>query len=427
MKYNETVPNYSQKIKFIIGFAGSGKSTKLAELCKSDNTLVLTPTHQAARVLESKGIDNVFTIHSVLKLVPTIDQNFRRGQKLQRLRQIGNIDLTHIKKIAIDEFSMISTTILDMLLAILPEDTKVYIFGDASQLKPVDGSPIDPEEYTSDIEKLTIQHRAEAPEVVETFMRFHHYIETGREMNLVVNIQKGSIESFNPKTDRILTYTNDRVVELNTIVANILGLPDEISESEDILVGGIDAIFVGLKDSITIYPTCIAKGRLMDKDKLMLAVTKTKNDIDKYNTTIPYPMATVDIDGDLYCIHYDTQHYKTSKKLKAEVELAQHSIVEIHNLNKDVHLPSWCKSNPLSKGVKERGEAWGKFLAHQNLVFDLRRPFVTTVHKSQGKEFDTVFIDQNDIKKSIHNNYYDTYARLMYVALSRAIKKVIII
>ena len=53
--------------------------------------------------------------------------------------------------------------------------------------------------------------------------------------------------------------------------------------------------------------------------------------------------------------------------------------------------------------------------------------FASTVHKAQGSEFDAVFVDVNDIKKSILPNYYDTYARLMYVALSRAKKSVYII
>jgi len=52
--------------------------------------------------------------------------------------------------------------------------------------------------------------------------------------------------------------------------------------------------------------------------------------------------------------------------------------------------------------------------------------FATTVHKSQGSEFDVVFIDKADIQKSILNKYYETYARLMYVAISRA-KKLIYI
>jgi len=49
------------------------------------------------------------------------------------------------------------------------------------------------------------------------------------------------------------------------------------------------------------------------------------------------------------------------------------------------------------------------------------------VHKAQGQEFSRVFIAQDDIKGIIRGKYYLKYARLMYVALSRAIHKVVIV
>ena len=68
-----------------------------------------------------------------------------------------------------------------------------------------------------------------------------------------------------------------------------------------------------------------------------------------------------------------------------------------------------------------------KFIYALNKAYTMDYKFASTVHKAQGSEFDAVFVDVNDIKKSILPNYYDTYARLMYVALSRAKKKVYII
>ena len=50
-------------------------------------------------------------------------------------------------------------------------------------------------------------------------------------------------------------------------------------------------------------------------------------------------------------------------------------------------------------------------------AFTMDYAFATTVHKAQGSEFNNVFIDFNDIKKAMGD---DTYARLMYVAISRA-------
>ena len=180
MEQLELVSNFDQTIKFITGHAGTGKSTHLAKNT-DPSTIVLTPTHKAAKVLQQKGITNVFTIHSVLKLVPHLDQSFDPTKhRIQKLKRIGKVDLSTIDKIVIDEFSMIPQNILDYLLELLPAHAEVVIYGDPFQLPPVTGEPIDPLVYTDDITRLTTQHRAEAPCVVETFERFVDYIRSLR-------------------------------------------------------------------------------------------------------------------------------------------------------------------------------------------------------------------------------------------------------
>ena len=430
----ESVSSYRQKIQFVIGFAGSGKSTKLAASCKDKpEVLVLTPTHKAAMVLKNKGITNVYTIHSALKLIPTINENARKGQKLQRLKKIGETDMSTIKMVALDEFSMVPTNIMDLLLEVLPEDAKVMVFGDASQLPPVDGEPIDPEQYTDNILRLTTQHRAKAPHVVETFMRFHHYIEnpTG-QANLVVSpnypdLCKGTLKDFNPATDRILAYTNQRVIELNAQASIMLGKEKAICYGEDILINQLSGKLSWSDGGMMLWPGMIAKGRLMDDTERDKARIKIEDTLAKWDTDIPYRQTSVDVDGEQYTIYYDYEHYATSKKLKAAVYEAQDQLVRIHKLSKEVHIPTWCKENRGATGIRERGAAWSAYLTHQNHVFDVRRPYASTCHKAQGQEFSTVFIDQEDMKKAVRNGYYEGYARLMYVALSRAINKVVIL
>ena len=428
----EEVSNFDQEIEFIEGFAGSGKSTELAERA-TFSTLVLTPTHKAARVLTDKGVQNVVTIHSALSLVPTINQNFRKGQKMQKLQKMGEVDLSEITDVFIDEYSMINQSILDMLLAVLPANAKVTVFGDPYQLPPVDGEPIDPTLYTDKITQLTKQYRAEAPEVVETFMRFMNYIKSGKGMNLKMNpnIKTGNMDSFNPDTDRALAYTNKRVQGLNAKIAKILDLPKDYSTGEALTLNAMDCRFedYGHSDLVsTIYPGCMTKGRLMDSKELQLARQKIELGIDKWGTDLSdYQRATIIIDDVPYNIVYDHDHYHNNLAMKVQVEQAQLFVIEKHGLKEDVHLPTWCKENREKEGVQERGWAWSKYIAHQSLVFNLQRPFATTIHKSQGSEFSTVFIAQNDIKKAIRSGYYTNYARLMYVALSRARHRVVIV
>ena len=55
-------------------------------------------------------------------------------------------------------------------------------------------------------------------------------------------------------------------------------------------------------------------------------------------------------------------------------------------------------------------------------VLDLRMVDASTVHKAQGSTLDTVYIDLDDISKCTQK---DLTAKLLYVAVSRARKKVV--
>ena len=207
----------------------------------------------------------------------------------------------------------------------------------------------------------------------------------------------------------------------------------EIAIGEEILINGLVGTLVEV-DPIeaieldTIYPKCVSKGKLMSGDKLYEAISSIEADIAKFNTDISgYTMAYVEIEEEVYRFHYDLEHYANAKDLKKEVEEAQFSLIDIHGLNAEVNLKDWCRDNRGAKGVKTRGIAWSTYLAHQGLIWDKRRPFCTTIHKAQGSEYDWVFIAQTDIKRAIRKGYYMNYAKLMYVALSRAINKVVIV
>lgn len=426
---NELVSAYEQPIKFTMGFAGSGKSTELAKEAKEANEhcLVLTPTHKARLVLEAKGVENVYTIHAVLKLVPTLNQNFRKGQKLKNLVRVGTVELDTISKVIIDEFSMINTQIMDLLLELLPDTVEVHIFGDPYQLPPVDGEPIDPLDYTEDITELVKQHRADNPNVVDSFMRFATYLKDGSQLDLTLDNLPTITETelskrFNPDTERIIAYTNERVIELNSLIEK-----PTLSKGDNILINGLEATIIeqGHGKYQGIYPSMISKGHL-DMDKRM----DIEANLTKYNgwaVVEQYDKLVVLIDGDLYNLYYDLEHYYNNKGLEDDVQEAQHRVVTSNGLNPDVDLPKWCRNNKSSQGVRRRGEAWQEYISHTANVFDLRYPFATTVHKSQGQEFDIVYIDQTNMKKAIRNGYIDQYVRLMYVAISRSIHNCFII
>jgi len=409
-------PYYEQDTQFVIGMAGTGKSTELANQA-TKSTLVLVPTHKAADVLRGKGIENVYTIHSVLKLVPSLNENFKR-KLTTRLTQIGKTDLSTIKDIFIDEYSMINQEILDMLMAALPEKCKVTIFGDSYQLPPVTGDPIQPWEP---ILELTTQHRSNNPEAVALFTRFANAVRDYTTVNFTPRVTKDWAKMFNPDTDRVLAFTNKKVIRLNTMLSE--GKP--ITYNEPLLMNGIQCEMVTKDFMPRLFPVCMSKGELMPEGKRILASAKAVSDIGKYGTDLSnYKQCIVEHEDGDFLIYYDPNHYATELKLKKDVEQAQMKVIKENGLSATEHIPTWCGKNRSASGVRARGKAWSKFLAHRSYVFNLARPYATTVHKAQGSEFSKVFISQSDIRKALDNQQYN---RLMYVAISRGIDELIFI
>jgi superfamily I DNA/RNA helicase len=215
---------------------------------------------------------------------------------------------------------------------------------------------------------------------------------------------------------------------MNSLVSEHLGLSGMIQKGDEIVINGVDAVFDSYIDfddpnADWLFPSCISKGRI--KPEL---ADKALADISKFNVDLGgYGVARVVIDDKKYRVYYAIDHYAQSKKLKQDVEEVQKQVYLNNNIPDDIALAQWCKANYNAPYVRDRGIAWSNFLKHQNYVFDMRHPYVRTVHKSQGAEFRTVYINQRDLKIAIRPGYYEQYARLMYVALSRAIDKVVIV
>ncbi len=406
---------YDQKTLFITGFAGSGKSTEIAAMA-GPTTLILVPTHKAADVLIGKGLKNVYTIHSVLKLVPTINQNFRKKMQT-KLHKVGATDLTKITSIIIDEFSMINEEILNLLMAVLPAKATVTIVGDPYQLPPISGDPIIPWEP---ILELSTQHRSKNVAGTNMFMGFMHAIRDYKPSPNLSYVTHGTLDRFNPETDRILAFTNKRVVELNKLVSG----QKEFQDNDELTVNGLPCLYGGCSENL-LFPSCVAKGKLLPPTKLKSAADKCLHDIAKWHTNLGmYKRTTIQIDNQGYTIYYDPDHYSTEQRLKKDVEKYQGLVIKENNLSLSDNIPDWCRANRGGAYVMERGKAWSKYLSHKNYVFNLAYPFATTVHKAQGSEFSKVFIDQVDMSKALNT---EQYQRLMYVALSRAIDEVIFI
>ena len=407
-------------IEYITGYAGTGKSTALLKQLTTiagkdkDDTIVLCPTHKAAHRLLPKipfGIE-IKTIHSLLGWIPAINEN---AEKIEHIDIVAKTDrkIEEYNTFIIDEGGMMSEEMFMELVAKIEDarnfDTdgiKIYVYLDPYQLLPVKGRQIQlDEEFTT---KLTTQHRAESPDVVALFTKFVEFLEGTNTKDLKIefsdNVKKVStteaVQLFDITKDRLLAYTNEVVGWYNK----------EIS-----IYNGIQS-FVGQHVQLGSNPDLVYVEDMIDKSDVVLSDVVTwylDNNMLLQNSKIS--------------AKYMELEFSTLLKLDG-VEFAK---VAINGTTKIVPVVLGIyNAYSLTKQIKAaaiKDKKNYKFIYALNKAYTMDYKFASTVHKAQGSEFDAVFVDVNDIKKSILPNYYDTYARLMYVALSRAKKRVYII
>lgn len=407
-------------IEYITGYAGTGKSTALLKQLTTiagkdkDDTIVLCPTHKAAHRLLPKipfGIE-IKTIHSLLGWIPAINEN---AEKIEHIDIVAKTDrkIEEYNTFIIDEGGMMSEEMFMELVAKIEdarnfdtEGIKIYVYLDPYQLLPVKGRQIQLDEECTT--KLTTQHRAESPDVVALFTKFVEFLEGTNTKDLKIdfsdNVKKVStteaVQLFDITKDRLLAYTNEIVGWYNK----------EIS-----VYNGIQS-FVGQHVQLGSNPDLVYVEDMIDKSDVILSDVITwylDNNMLLQNSNIS--------------AKYMELEFSSLLKLDG-IEFAK---VAINGTTKIVPVVLGIyNAYSLTKQIKAaaiKDKKNYKFIYALNKAYTMDYKFASTVHKAQGSEFDAVFVDVNDIKKSILPNYYDTYARLMYVALSRAKKRVYII
>ena len=407
-------------IEYITGYAGTGKSTALLKQLTTiagkdkDDTIVLCPTHKAAHRLLPKipfGIE-IKTIHSLLGWIPAINEN---AEKIEHIDIVAKTDrkIEEYNTFIIDEGGMMSEEMFMELVAKIEDarnfDTdgiKIYVYLDPYQLLPVKGRQIQlDEEFTT---KLTTQHRAESPDVVALFTKFVEFLEGTNTKDLKIdfseNVKKVStteaVQLFDITKDRLLAYTNEVVGWYNKEISAYNGIQSfvwqhvQLGSNPDLVYveDMIDKSDVVLSDVITWY---------LDNNMLL----QNSNISAKY-MELEFS-SLLKLDG----IEFAKVAINGTTKIVPVVL----GIYNAYSLTKQIK----------AAAIKDKKNY--KFIYALNKAYTMDYKFASTVHKAQGSEFDAVFVDVNDIKKSILPNYYDTYARLMYVALSRAKKRVYII
>jgi len=395
------------------GAAGTGKTTITKEIIsiaevQGYKVHLTASTNKAVKVCKQFSDTEAYTIHSLLGLKPVDDH--QKGRQV--LRQEGSPKVEPGSVIILDECSMVSRELFRIIReSVALNDCKIIYVGDSYQIPPVfeKESPVFNEVVKQS--KLTTIHRQalESPIICEA-TRFRLYLDGQPfpELTAHNDVKIVGDETFhqlmneaftsqeytdNPDHCRAVAWTNKRVKSLNNFIRKLTYDDTCYQRGEALAVNS--AI---VEDNSILFAT-------EEIVKVLSAKNASQCGIEGYKVKIKGKKTkTVFVARDPDQLKGLLGRY--AKKAKGfELQLKKAPAKKQGNVD------------------KQRRAAWGDFFTIKNDFADLRPVHASTVHKSQGSTYHTVFIDAGDIGKNTKNH---EIARLMYVAYTRASCKVIV-
>lgn len=356
---------------------------------------ITATTNKAVNVLEgflkdfldSRPDIRISTIYSLL------------GLRVQNDRTTGKTTLSYNQNAApqfqsgggvvplvfVDEYSFFGEDLQQIVESVLIQgaNAKVVYIGDKYQLAPVG-------QTESAVERLNCK-KVELDEVIRnsghilaTGTQFRRTVEDGMFKAILYNNQdlvhlKGAefqqaVEAsfgapdWTPSKSKILAWTNERVLAYNQHIRQFLHLPERFQAGETVITN----------EYISGNRTYC---KSVDSEVVITRVPK--------DSQTQYGIEGYMVELDHCHVGFMPNNYQQAKTL-------------------------------LKKLAKEKD--WKKFFEIKETWLDLRPVYASSIHKAQGSTYETVFLDLSDIGKNW--NAVDV-ARLLYVGITRASKKVI--
>jgi len=381
----------------ISGFAGTGKTTLVKYLIDNldkyeaaakalgktktvpQNVQITATTRKAAHVLAHSLNTEPSTIHSYLGLV--LRNNYDTGETFLKLAKGAYVKSDTL--IFIDEASFMNAELLLKVREMTSTSCKIVFMGDPCQLlqpgtfkSPVFDGKIPTVHLTTimrnqgPIQELSAQFRESVTSsmfkdiITGTSSMVTHV--SGTEFQSLIDAAFLSKDYVADKSAKVLAWSNTRVNDYNNYIADLRGITEPFPSGETLITNSPIMIY-GKIEASTDSPV-----------KVVSSIPTTMFGIDGY-----------------------------------EVYLENIGVIFVPTSQKD--------AKALMKHyAKEKN--WKKYFNIKDTWGDLRQPYASTVHKSQGSTYGQVFIDLSDIGRC--NMPSDT-ARLLYVASSRPSDQVI--
>ena len=420
------------------GYAGTGKTTLLSNLVNQlasvhRKYVMLAPTGRAAKVISNYAHQPAYTIHKKI-YYPKKDKNSGMAFTMQANKHKNTIFI-------VDESSMISDNVTDatmythgsllddlMYYVYSGQNCKLIIVGDTAQLPPVgmDESPALNENKLAlnyqmkvDFMELTEVMRQEedsgilynATELREQLLQefYDFFAFDVKPFKDIVRLQDGYDtldaihDAFSQKGSEetiFIVRSNKRANQYNQqIRMRILDLESEISPGDYVMV--VKNNYFWLKDSkITDF---IANGDVMEILQIY-----------QYHELYGFRFASVKV----RMIDYpDLTPFDTIVLLDTLTsESASLTYEQSNRLYQEVLLDYQDEYTAYRRMQKVKNNEYFNAL-------QIKFAYAVTCHKSQGGQWDTVFIEQPYLPNGIDKDYM----RWLYTALTRAKEKVYLI
>ncbi|MFY7811148.1 MAG: ATP-dependent DNA helicase [Flavobacterium sp.] len=424
---------YNNEIFLLKGYAGTGKTSVVNALVKSlplinFKIILLAPTGRAAKVLSQYTQNNAFTIHKKIYFTDTISGKF--NQSLQQNKHINTLFVVDEASMLSNESQFQQNSLLEDVIHYVysGKNCKLLLIGDDAQLPPVflTYSPALNKDY------LKTEFFLDVLEVV-----FNQVMRQSLESGILYNatllrlaIQENNFSDFSFITknypDIIYlsdgydienaiqdSYQNNGIEETTIIVRSnkranlynqqirnrILGRESDLSSGDLLMVIKNNYFWLGADDQASF----IANGDILE-------VQKVYKVIELYGFTF----AKVKVN----MLDYPNQNpFDTVLILDAiAIESASLSQEQLQNLFVAISEDYQEEKNTFKRNKKVKENEFYNAL-------QVKFSYCITCHKSQGGQWNTVFVEKPYLPDGISIDYL----KWLYTACSRAKEKLYLI
>lgn len=416
--------------------AGTGKTFCCIQLKKrfGKNISILAPTNKACTIFPPRTCS---TIHKFLGSEMSYTDNGSIGFDFPVDVVTRMAEKLTIKVLIVDECSMITEKMFSMF-DIVAKHVYIVFTGDCKQIPPINESQSII--FHSNIDEISFDTsmRTRDSIVAKYNKQFRDKIDGVAMDDVVVDacLHENACIDFKNKIDTvILAWTNNCVDEWNNLVRTTLFYKEDEEmedyyQGEKLVFSGCRKVMRNSTNGYSIYVNRILENFPVSTDKDTSHIyhsndTLTICEIDDVEVYIPYEKCHHSPeDKVIKCTDCGIKSgHRTNGYSLEFYEIIDENGVYWHICKNGTELTKilkHMKDNVLMVPFNRRKKEWVNYYALQNtLCPDLNYSYASTVHKSQGSQWDNVYVDIENIRRCRSDG-----DRLAYTACSRAVKNV---